>query len=80
MLFRSDKDYERRYFYKDFVVESIITKAITVATQRIASLENKGYVQLHKKFIIWWLFCENDFNTTIKYFGGETVINRYKYY
>jgi len=40
-------------FYKDFEVESILTKAIINATERIASLKNKGYVQIDKKFMIY---------------------------
>lgn len=36
-------------FYKDFQVESILTKAIPNANERIASLKNKGYVQINTK-------------------------------
>jgi len=42
-----------QHFYEDFEVESILTKAITNATERIASLKSKGYVQIDKKFIIY---------------------------
>jgi len=40
-------------FYKDFEVGSIITKAITKATERISSLRDKGYVPIDKKFMIY---------------------------
>jgi [ribosomal protein S5]-alanine N-acetyltransferase len=40
-------------FYKDFGVESILTKAIDIATERIASLKKKGYVKIDKKFMIY---------------------------
>lgn len=38
-------------FYEAFEVDSIITKANPTSTQRIASLENKGYVPVTKKFV-----------------------------
>lgn len=38
-------------FYEAFVVNCIITKAIPIATERIASLKEQGYISLNKKFI-----------------------------
>lgn len=38
-------------FYEDFDVNCIITKAIPIATERIDSLKEKGYIPLNKKFI-----------------------------
>lgn len=40
-------------FYKAFEVDSILTKAIPNATERIASLQSKGYVPINKKFMIY---------------------------
>lgn len=40
-------------FYKAFDVESILTKAIQSATERIASLQSKGYVPINKKFMVY---------------------------
>jgi len=40
-------------FYKDFEVDSILTKAIQSATERIDSLKSKGYVPINKKFMIY---------------------------
>lgn len=38
-------------FYKDFQVESILTKAVPNANERIASLKSKGYVKVNGKFM-----------------------------
>ena len=40
-------------FFKAFDVESILTKAIPDATERIASLEREGYLPLNKKLMIY---------------------------
>ncbi len=40
-------------FYKAFEVDSILTKAIPHSADRIASLKNKGYFPLNKKFVIY---------------------------
>ncbi|MCB2297892.1 GNAT family N-acetyltransferase [Clostridium tagluense] len=40
-------------FYKDFEVDSILTKAIPNSTERISSLKSKGYVPLNKKLMIY---------------------------
>jgi ribosomal-protein-alanine N-acetyltransferase len=40
-------------FYKAFDVDSILTKAIPNANERIASLQSKGYVPLNKKVMIY---------------------------
>ncbi|MBZ9689706.1 GNAT family N-acetyltransferase [Clostridium estertheticum] len=40
-------------FYKAFKVDSILTKAIPNSTERISSLESKGYVPINKKFVIY---------------------------
>ncbi|BCZ46264.1 hypothetical protein psyc5s11_23310 [Clostridium gelidum] len=40
-------------FYKAFDVDSILTKAIPNAAERIASLQSKGYVPLDKKVMIY---------------------------
>jgi len=40
-------------FYKAFDVDSILTKAIQSAAERIASLQSKGYVPLNKKVMIY---------------------------
>ncbi len=40
-------------FYKAFDVEAILTKAISDATERTASLLEKGYHSINKKFIIY---------------------------
>lgn len=42
-----------RYFYKAFEVDSILTKAIPNATERVASLKSKEYVPINKKFMIY---------------------------
>jgi ribosomal-protein-alanine N-acetyltransferase len=40
------------HFYSDFAVESILTKAIPAATERILALKNQGYVPLKRQFMI----------------------------
>ena len=40
-------------FYKAFEVDSILTKAIPNATERIVSLKSKGYVPINKKFMVY---------------------------
>ena len=40
-------------FYKAFEVEFILTKAIPDAIERIASLKNKGYAPINKKFMVY---------------------------
>lgn len=40
-------------FYESFKVESILTKAIPNANERIISLTNKGYKAINKKFMIY---------------------------
>ena len=40
-------------FYNDFEVNTILTKAISTATERISSLKNKGYIPINKKFMIY---------------------------
>lgn len=40
-------------FYKEFAVEAILTKAILGASERISSLEKKGYRPINKKFMIY---------------------------
>jgi len=40
-------------FYKGFEVDSIITKSIPNATDRINSLKCKGYVPINKKFMVY---------------------------
>lgn len=46
-------DVSNEYFYGAFGVETIITKAIPEAIERIASLKSKGYVVLNKKFMVY---------------------------
>lgn len=40
-------------FYTDFNVEAILTKAIPSAFERISALQNKGYVPLNRKLMIY---------------------------
>ena len=40
-------------FYKAFEVDSILTKAISNATERISSLKSSGYVSINRKFMIY---------------------------
>jgi [ribosomal protein S5]-alanine N-acetyltransferase len=40
-------------FFADFNVESILTKAIPSAFERISALRNKGYLPLNRKFMVY---------------------------
>lgn len=42
-----------QYFYKDFEVNSILTKATPNSMERIVSLKTKGYVPTNKKFMVY---------------------------
>lgn len=46
-------DIVNNHFYNDFHVNSILTKAIPMASERITSLAEKGYGPLNKKFICY---------------------------
>ncbi|HYH05319.1 MAG TPA: GNAT family N-acetyltransferase [Bacillota bacterium] len=41
------------HFYTDFEVEHILTKAIPAAVERIAALQNHGYVPLNRKLMVY---------------------------
>lgn len=47
-------------FYEAFDVETILTKAIPEATERIASLVQKGYQPLNRKFMIYDNYFVNE--------------------
>lgn len=42
-----------QYFYNAFEVDSILTKAISNSSERIASLKSNGYAPINKKFMIY---------------------------